>query len=311
MKKFRIVVQEPNLIRDRYGYLEKIGQGGYGTVYRAIDKAKRRKVAMKKVVLEEDDGGIPGTSLREISILKNLKHQNIVKLYDLFVQNNRLFLVMEYCDMDFQEFMRIDIHFRKNMEKIKYYLTQILSGISHCHHRRIVHRDLKPQNLLVDQRKNLVKVADFGLARLVSIPNKLMSPEVVTLYYRAPEILLNAHYYGTPVDIWSIGCIFAEMVTGAPFFNGNTQIDMLEHIFQIMGTPNNITWPGLDAIEGFSETFPRWRSISLGEYFPNLTSNGLIVLKNMLMVCPIQRTTARMILQEPFFCDVIDQVNVC
>jgi len=123
----------------------------------------------------------------------------------------------------------MDIHpsFGKNIELIKFYLLQILAGISYCHQRRILHRDLKPQNLLIDPLRNNLKIADFGLARWFDISQNIFSHEVVTLWYRAPEILLGSCKYGTSIDIWSIGCIFAEMITGKPLFPGDSEIDQL------------------------------------------------------------------------------------
>jgi len=174
----------------------------YGVVYKAFDQSSKIYVAIKRIHSFHDGNGFPSTALREISILKELNHPNIVKLYDNFHENKSLYLVFECCDMDLKQLMEKSPHLRSNKKLIKYYLYQIMIGIAYCHQRRLLHRDLKPQNLLVDKRNNCVKVADFGLARTFDIPTKPYTHEVVSLWYRAPEILLGLQSYGISVDIW-------------------------------------------------------------------------------------------------------------
>ncbi|CAG8825846.1 21888_t:CDS:2, partial [Racocetra persica] len=186
----------------------------YGVVYRAKDKKTGRIVALKQVRLDSpsigDKEGIPPTSLREISLLKECtKHENIVKLLDIVNQENKLFLVFEFLTMDLKRYIH---SFNEGLEhkKILKLMYQLLDGTTFLHKRRIFHRDLKPQNLLIDQEENL-KLADFGLARAVGIPLRPYTHEVITLWYRAPELMLGSPTYSFAVDMWSIGCIFAEM----------------------------------------------------------------------------------------------------
>ena len=149
--------------------------------------------------------------------------------------------------------------------KIKKLLHQILSGIADCHMKRIIHRDLKPANILIDKSAGTsppipdnIKIGDFGLARTFSLPVRPSSQEVVTLWYRAPEILLGSVEYSTPIDVWSIGCIFAEMVTKKPLFSGDSDLDQLYRIFRILGTPNESNWPGVTKLKDYRTTFPNW-----------------------------------------------------
>lgn len=205
--------------------------GTYGVVFRAKHKKTGQIVAMKKIRLENEDEGIPSTAIREISLLKELQHPNIVALQDVIMEEKRLYLIFEFLSYDLKKYL--DKLEKKYMDEsqLKSFLYQILEAILFCHQRRILHRDLKPQNLLV-QGDNVVKVADFGLGRAFGIPVRAYTHEVVTLWYRAPEVLLGAPRYSCPVDIWSVGCIFAEMATKKPLFQGDSEIDQLFRIFR-------------------------------------------------------------------------------
>jgi len=275
-------------------------------VYWATDNFANKIFALKKIRLHEDDQGIPATTIREISVLKELRHRNIVMLYDVFHKDKRLYLVFEYCDLDLKKLTEVIPDFFKNSKLIKYYLYQILVGVAYCHQRRILHRDLKPQNLLIDWKNNYVKLADFGLARVIGVPVRAYTQEVITLWYRAPELLMGACYYGTSIDIWSIGCIFAEMVTGTPLFPGDSEIDELYKIFNIMGTPNEGTWPGITHLPDYSVNFPKWRSKQLRHYLDSVEVEGVDLLGRMLAFSPIVRLAAQDALQHPYFRDVIE-----
>ena len=174
---------------DLYIKEEKLGEGTYGVVYKCKNKETGNYVALKKVRLENEDEGIPSTSIREISILKQMHHPNIVNLIDLIHGEKRLYLVFEYLNHDLKKFLDLNGAPLKP-ELVKSYLYQLLLAIKYCHSRRILHRDLKPQNLLLDTN-GVIKVADFGLARAFGIPIKTLTHEILTLWYRAPEILLG------------------------------------------------------------------------------------------------------------------------
>jgi len=209
--------------------MEKVGGGTYGVVYKAKELESGDLVALKKILLDHEDEGVPSTAIREISLLKELKHPNIVYLRDVVYGDNRLYLAFEFVDMDLKKF--IDTNPDMSPAVVKSFMYQLLLGIDFCHSHRVLHRDLKPQNLLIDKQKTL-KLADFGLARAFGVPIRTYTHEVVTLWYRAPEVLLGARQYSTPIDIWSVGCIFAELVTRKPLFPGDSEIDELYRIFR-------------------------------------------------------------------------------
>jgi serine/threonine protein kinase len=285
----------------RYQKLEKVGEGTYGVVYKAIDKTTSDIVALKKIRLEAEDEGVPSTAIREISLLKELQHENVVNLIDVVHQDNKLYLIFEFLDQDLKRYMDLTDNLHGLL--VKSYLHQLLSGVAFCHARRVLHRDLKPQNLLID-RKGRLKLADFGLARAFGIPVRTYTHEVVTLWYRCPEILLGGKKYSTPVDIWSIGCIFAEMVTQQPLFPGDSEIDQLFLIFRQLGTPNEQTWPGVSKLPDFKSSFPKWSQKALSEIprlTPALDANGLDLLGRMLVYEPSKRISARQALQHPYF----------
>ena len=195
-----------------YEKFERIGKGTFGVVYKARNKETKEIVALKKIMLEVENEGVPSTAIREISLLREIDHENIIFLKDLVIDKKNLYLVIEYLDQDLKDKLdSLQDSFLDPMA-VKYLLYQILNGIAACHSSRILHRDMKPQNILIDNDFNL-KITDFGLARTFSIPIRPYTHEVVTLWYRAPEILLGAVEYSTPIDIWSIGCIFSEIVT--------------------------------------------------------------------------------------------------
>jgi serine/threonine protein kinase len=276
---------------DLYIKEEKLGEGTYGVVYKCKNKETGNYVALKKVRLENEDEGIPSTSIREISILKQMHHPNIVNLIDLIHGEKRLYLVFEYLNHDLKKFLDLNGAPLKP-ELVKSYLYQLLLAIKYCHSRRILHRDLKPQNLLLDTN-GIIKVADFGLARAFGIPIKTLTHEILTLWYRAPEILLGQKEYSTPVDIWSIGCIFAELILKQPLFKGEYEIEQLFKIFHVLGTPNKDIWPEVETLPNFSHEFPKFKPIKFEDYFIGLDKNGIDLLKQMLVYDPNQRITAK------------------
>ena len=284
---------------EKYAKVEKVGEGTYGVVYKCKVKGTNDFVALKKIRLENEDEGIPSTSIREISILKQLRHPNIVYLIDLIHGDKKLYLVFEYMDHDLKKFLDIN-NGPLTPELVKSYLFQILIAINFCHSKRILHRDLKPQNLLID-KDGIIKVADFGLARSFGIPIKTLTHEILTLWYRAPEILLGQKEYSTPVDMWSIGLIFYEMAHRKPLFAGDCEIDQIFKIFQMFGTPNEKTWPGVTKLPEFKLTFPQFKGKGIAAYNRNIDPIGLDLLSKMIQLDPCKRISAKQALQHPYF----------
>jgi len=276
--------------------LETISAKIQPVVYKAKDRRDGKLIALKKIRLELTDEGVPSTAIREISILKELNHETIVRLHDVLHYQRKLYLVFEFLDQDLKKYM--DSVHTMNPTLVQLYTKQLLQGLVYCHSRRIIHRDLKPQNLLID-RKGL-KLADFGLARAFCVPVRPYTHEVITLWYRAPEILLGSQSYSLPVDLWSTGCIFAEMVSKKALFPGDSEIDQIFRIFKILGTPTEAVWPGVTQLPEFKANFPSWRPQSLANH---VTRDPQIVdlLQKMLAYEPSKRISAKQALLHPYF----------
>ena len=274
-------------------------------VYIATHEKTGERAALKKIKLECEDEGVPGTTLREVSLLKELHHPNVVQLKDVFYmpQESKLYLCFEYCDFDLKKYMK-SLQYKLSGECIKSFTYQMLNGLSWCHSHRIFHRDLKPQNVLVDPKQGTLKLADFGLARAFTVPLRTYTHEVVTLWYRAPEILLGGKQYSVPVDIWSVGTIIPEMVTGQPLFPGDSEIDELFKIFRLLGTPNEELWPGVSKLQDYKVTFPKWRPQPLASAMPAMEAAGVDLAGRMLCYTPAARITAKASLDHPYFADL-------
>lgn len=285
---------------ERYQKLEKIGEGTYGVVYKAKDRISGEIIALKKIRLEAEDEGIPSTAIREISLLKELQHANIVRLYDVVHTEKKLTLVFEYLDQDLKQYLD---HCEGGLETgiLKSFLYQLLRGVGYCHHHRVLHRDLKPQNLLIN-REGELKLADFGLARAFGIPVRSYTHEVVTLWYRSPDVLMGSRKYSTPVDIWSIGCIFAEMSSGRPLFPGTSESDQLHRIFSSLGTPTEDMYAGLVDLPEYRPDFKIYPTPdNLAFLSPKLDTLGVELLSLMLKYDPSQRIDAKTALDHPYF----------
>ncbi|MCO5577405.1 hypothetical protein L7F22_031237 [Adiantum nelumboides] len=301
---------------DNFEKLGKVGEGTYGKVYRALDRRTGRLVAMKKTRLEINEEGVPSTTLREISLLQTLSQCiYIVKLLSVEQIYKKgktgLYLIFEFMDTDLKKY--IEVHGRNQgqlrvplpMKLIKSFMFQLCKGVAHCHRHGVMHRDLKPQNLLIDKDKGLLKIADFGLSRAFSVPLKSYTHEIVTLWYRAPEVLLGATHYSTPIDIWSVGCIFAELSRRQPLFPGDSELQQLLHIFKLLGTPDESIWPGVNKLRDWHD-YPQWNAGEIDKAVPNLDEQGVDLLSRMLRYDPAQRISAKAALEHPFF-DELDK----
>jgi cyclin-dependent kinase len=249
-------------------------------------------VALKRIRLEAEDEGIPGTAIREIALLKELQHPNIVRLYDVEHTDRKLTLVFEYLDYDLKKYLD-QVEGGLETATLASFLYQLCRGIAACHHAKVLHRDLKPQNLLINREGDL-KLADFGLARAFGIPVRNYTHEVVTLWYRAPDVLMGNKRYSTPVDTWSIGCIFAEMHNGRPLFPGANEGDQLDLIFRALGTPDASVFPDIASLPDYKPAGYRAcpRPESLTHLVPGLSAEGVDLLQKFLIFDPAKRITA-------------------
>ncbi|XP_076822270.1 uncharacterized protein LOC143468769 [Clavelina lepadiformis] len=242
---------------ETYTKLELLGEGSYATVYKGKSKHTGQLVALKEISLNSEEG-TPFTAIREASLLKTLRHANVVTLHDIIHTSTKLTLVFEFMVTDLSAYMEWYGSVGMNPRNAVLFSFQLLRGLKYCHERRILHRDIKPQNLLLSEIGEL-KLADFGLARAKSIPTNTYSHEVVTLWYRPPDVLLGSRNYTTSLDIWGVGCIFLEMLMGVPVFPGQSDAqDQLNKIFEVLGTPNTTMWPRLEhlpCVPQFSSCF--------------------------------------------------------
>jgi len=290
----------------QYELHEKIvlGEGTYGKVYKARSNRTNEWVAMKQMKLDAQEEGVPSTAIREIALLKELSHPNVVKLLDVFCKPNKLVLVFEFLENDLKKYMKA-LNGRLNSSTVKNFAFQLCKGVEFCHANRIIHRDLKPQNLLIDNRMRL-KLADFGLARAFTLPVPKYTHEVVTVWYRPPEILLGATLYSVPVDLWSIGCVLGEMATGQPLFAGDSEIDTIFKIFQKLGTPTEAMWPGVSELPDFKPNFPRWPPRGWSQIrntAQQVGPDGIDLLERLMCYDPRRRLSARQSISHKYFRD--------
>jgi len=288
-----------------YMALAEVGSGTFAKVYKAmrIDDASQSLVAIKKLAIDADEGGIPAAAIREVALVKKLDHPNVAQIHHVYSTSFCLFLVFELLDMDLRKYMRTYGHFA-SPEPLQQAALQCCRALQHCHVQRILHRDLKPQNILVNVESMTLKLADFGLARSFSLPMRAYTPEVVTLWYRAPELLLGSTTCGTSLDIWSMACIIAEMATGRTLFAGDSEIDTLFRIFRLLGTPGEEAWSGVKELPHFQHCFPVWQDTALAELRvqgPSLGSDGIDLLQRCFAYDPRLRLSARRATAHPFF----------
>lgn len=291
---------------EEFQCLNRIEEGTYGVVYRAKDKRTEEIVALKRLKMEKEKEGFPITSLREINTLLKGQHPNIVTVREIVVGSNmdKIFIVMDYVEHDLKSLMETMKHKKQVFlpGEVKCLTQQLLRAVAHLHDNWILHRDLKTSNLLLSH-KGILKVGDFGLAREYGSPLKAYTSIVVTLWYRAPELLLCCKEYSTPIDIWSVGCIFAEFLAMTALFPGKTELDQLNRIFKELGTPNEKIWPGYNQLPAVQKmTFTEYPVSNLRKRFAHQTSElGISLLQGLLTFDPKQRLTAEAGLKHSYF----------
>ncbi|XP_020108930.1 probable serine/threonine-protein kinase At1g54610 [Ananas comosus] len=287
---------------DTFEKIDKIGQGTYSNVYKARDMLTDKIVALKKVRFDNLEPESVKFMAREILILRRLDHPNVVKLEGLVTSRMScsLYLVFEYMEHDLAGLAASpDIKFTE--PQVKCYMHQLLSGLEHCHNRGVLHRDIKGSNLLLDNA-GLLKIADFGLASFFDPNHKQpMTSRVVTLWYRPPELLLGATDYGVGVDLWSAGCILAELLAGKPIMPGRTEVEQLHKIFKLCGSPSEEYWKKskLPHATIFKPQQPYKRCIA--ETFKDFPPSSLQLIETLLAIDPVDRQTASTALKSDFF----------
>lgn len=285
----------------RYEKIEFLGEGQFATVYKARDLETGKIVAVKKIKLgsrAEARDGINRTALREIKILQELSHPNIIGLRDVFGHQSNVSLVFDFMDTDLEIIIR-DRSVLFIPAHIKSYIIMTLKGLRYLHDNWILHRDLKPNNLLID-RSGTLKIADFGLAKAYGSPNRINTHQVVTRWYRAPELIYGARKYATGIDVWAVGCILAELLLREAIFPGESDLDQLDKIFQVTGTPDQDSWPDVDELPdyiGFKPLPPR----PLHTIFLAASDDLLDLLGHMLALNPRKRMTTGQLLKHRYF----------
>lgn len=305
-----------------YEAVEVIGEGTYGIVFKARNTQTGALYAIKKLRLDGLSEGVPATSIREVTLLHDLSHHpNVVRLLDVVCRRHRVYLVFELLNEDLRVFIRR--HRPASGQKptggsvlplslVRDFTRQMLHALWSCHKSRIIHRDLKPGNVLVDERKDTkpgaaprynVKLADFGLARTFEMSVQTYTHEVMTLWYRAPEIILGERHYSPAADVWSLGCIVAEMLLGYSLFRGENSRDQLDKIFYVVGTPREETWAGVTKLPGYDQTFKIYRVAPLPTRLPDYDPKAVEFVAFLLQTNPSSRPTISAIFDHSFLKD--------
>nr|AXF94774.1 mitogen-activated protein kinase 12 [Lateolabrax maculatus] len=289
-------------VPERYRDLKQVGTGAYGTVCSAVDNRAGTTVAIKKLYRPFQSELFAKRAYRELRLLKHMKHENVIGLLDVFTADLSLdifhdfYLVMPFMGTDLGKLMKLQ---RLSEEKIQYLVYQMLKGLKYIHSAGIIHRDLKPGNLAVNQDCEL-KILDFGLARQA---DSEMTGYVVTRWYRAPEVILSWMHYTQTVDIWSVGCIMAEMLQGKPLFKGSDHLDQLTEIMKITGTPTQEFVSKLQSedAKSYIKSLPKVEKKDLQKVFSTANPQAVSVLERMLLLDPESRVTAAEALSLPYF----------
>jgi len=290
--------------------LETIGQGTYGHVYKASDKTSLEIVALKKIKMDNEKEGFPITAIREIKILKSLRHENIVELKEIVTSKGpdqktlkNVYMVFEYLDHDLAGLLDIP-EVKITDSHIKCFMKQLLSGVQYMHRNKILHRDIKGSNLLINH-DGYLKIADWGLARSWYEQQGKYTNRVITLWYRPPELLMGCIKYGPAIDMWSVGCIFAELLFKQPILKGTNEVDQLQKIFNLCGDATDENWPKI------ADECPNWhmfqpkageaRLSRLRQRFQTFHRNALDLVEKMLTLDPKKRITAKEALDHDYF----------
>ncbi|KAJ3636260.1 hypothetical protein Zmor_011828 [Zophobas morio] len=310
------ILQKPvNLWRcrtiDQFNILSKVGEGSYGQVYKAEDKVAGVIVALKRIRQDRSQQGFPITALREIKILRGLSHLNIVCLKSIATGSKHdgslnkregvdFFLVFEYIENDLSGLLHSE-EIKFNVPQIRSFMRQLLQGLEYCHSKNILHRDIKGSNILLSS-KGVLKIADFGLARYWN-QNSDHTHQVITLWYRPPELLLQSNQYGPGIDIWSAGCVLGEMLTAKPLFKGRNELHQLELISRVCGTPSEENWRGVASLPLYEQMLPikHYKRQLIETFNQHCEPAAVKLLDRLLVLDPERRPSSTEALKDLFF----------
>jgi protein kinase len=282
---------------NRYQVTKKLGDGTYGSVLRAVNRGTGEITAVKRMK-KKFYTWQECMQLREVQSLKKLNHPNIIKLKEVIRENDELFFVFEYMESNLYEYTK-DLERPMPEHKIRNFMYQIFQGLAYMHKHGFFHRDIKPENLLV--RGDICKIADFGLAREIR-SRPPFTDYVSTRWYRAPEVLLRATNYNSPIDIWAMGCIMAEMFTLRPLFPGSSEADEIYKVCSVLGSPNRTVWPeGMQRAAKMNFRFPQFTATPLQQLIPHASKDAIKMMNDTMIYNPQKRPTAAHCLQYPFF----------
>ncbi|GLU01870.1 hypothetical protein SLE2022_191520 [Rubroshorea leprosula] len=287
---------------DAYEKLEKIGQGTYSSVFRAREVETGRMVALKKVRFDNFQPDSIRFMAREIMILRRLDHPNVMKLEGVITSpiSSSIYLVFEYMEHDLAGLSSCP-YIKFTEAQVKCYMKQLLCGIEHCHLRGVMHRDIKASNILVSDQ-GILKMADFGLANVITPKNRhQLTSRVVTLWYRPPELLMGSTSYEVSIDIWSVGCVFAELLMGRPLLKGRTEVEQLHKIFKLCGSPPDDYWKKIKLPHSTMFKPQHHYESCLRERCRDVTETAVDLLETFLSIEPHKRGTASSALLSEYF----------
>ncbi|KAG0670573.1 TFIIH complex serine/threonine-protein kinase subunit kin28 [Maudiozyma exigua] len=284
-----------------YSKEKKVGEGTYAVVYLGKQISTGNEIAVKEIKTSEFKDGLDMSAIREVKYLQELDHPNVINLIDIFMAYDNLNLVLEFLPTDLEVVIK-DKNILFTPADIKSWMLMTLRGVYHVHRNFILHRDLKPNNLLISP-EGLIKVADFGLARAVPGPREMLTSNVVTRWYRAPELLFGAKHYTYAVDVWSIGVIFAELMLRIPYLPGQDDMNQMEVTFRALGTPTDKDWPEVSSFAGYNklQIYPPPSRDELRKRFIAATESALTLMENMLMMNPQTRWDTIQCLESEYF----------
>ncbi|XP_068619410.1 cyclin-dependent kinase 20-like [Battus philenor] len=284
-----------------YSVEGRIGEGAHGLVFKARHLLTGREVALKKILIKNLEDGIPINVMREIKALQLMRCKYIIKLYDMFPRGMSLVLVLEYMCSGLWEMLHHNQQ-ELTIPRVKAYAQMLLKGTRYMHAHYVMHRDLKPANLLINH-EGILKIADLGLARLYwPDGGRPYSHQVATRWYRAPELLYGARFYSEKVDLWSIGCIIAEMITKQPLFAGESDIEQLAIVLQHLGTPTEETWPGHTKLPDYNKiTFPESTPTPWQDLLPDVGPEAIDLVRSFVLYDANKRISAKDALRHTWF----------